>query len=63
MYINSENGTGITKPKWFVKHNPNKFEISVINLFCKIHTHTHTHIRELNSFINVCYRPDGYSKE
>jgi len=54
------------------KHNPNKYEISVTNLFCKIsvymciytHTHTHTHTYERENFIHTCtlYRKDRYRK-
>jgi hypothetical protein len=58
IYINSENGTGITKPKWFA----NTIQISLVYQ-SHIYSAKYTHIRELNSLINVCYRQDDYSKE
>jgi len=49
-----------------IQNNPNKSEIRVTNLFCKIpvymciHTHTHT----LEKFVHTCtrYTKDGYRK-
>ena len=58
MYIKSESGTGITKPKWLantikisMRYQSQIYSAKYLCIYT--HTHTHTHTRERISFIHV----------